>query len=501
MAQVKVPGTICTRGGIYHLKIRLPAHLQPLYGGKEFIEASTKSRNPTDARVRVAEKRVEMDRLSRLDAETRAKIIGAGGIRAFEAQHAHDLKGAAFRQAGALTEAEFIGIGYNDDEAIVEVVKGQRIDAKLDAGLADNERTLRAAGTGISPQFARGLNDLAMAYVDYNNFGSDNAQRSQFLYTAKLFVEAMGDVDVDKLTPVHLHDFLTLAQRLPVANRKEVKGLPARDAIAIAEANDLPRISAQTLGYHLYRLKKLSAYATVRQALPIDPWAGVKAPKPPKKKHAQQAEEDRKPFTGEQVAQIIAAAQARYDRRTIDYWGPILAAFHGLRIEEATQILTSDVVTVGGTPCVKITDADDLQKGKNKAAIRTLPIHPEVLAMGFLDMVEARKRSSNYPLLFQHHGRGERLYERELSARGRLAEAYGQRFGRFLTGLGIDDSRFVFHSFRHRWEDCARAVTMNEEVRRTLSGRKREGSEADYGDGVPVPVLLEAISKINPVKA
>ncbi|OWY13526.1 hypothetical protein B6V73_17205 [Thioclava sp. JM3] len=496
MTQTKVSGTIL-RGGIYHLKIRVPAPLQPLYGGKEFLEGSTRSRNRKDAELRVSEARLEMDRLGKLDRETFDKIARAGGIRAFEAAHSRDLIGAAFRKS-SLSESEMIEMGYSEEEAIVEAVKGGRIDTKLDAELADSERTLRKAGAQVATQYARSLEDVAADFVAYNNYQSGDAMRAQMLFTAKLFVEAMGEIPADKLTTAHLHDFMHRAKKLPIANRKEVKGLPFDDAITIADAKGLPRISDKTLGYHLWRLKRLSAFAVERGNMTSDPWASVKPPRTARKSHAAKKEEKRQPFNGEQIALIIDAARQKYDRRTIDYWGPIFTAYYGFRIEEITQVFTSDIVTVDDLPCIRISDAERWQKVKNPNAIRTLPIHPAILEMGFLDMVEERRNTSDSPLLFMHHGRGDQLYEREPSTRGRLAEAYGQRFGRFLDLLGINDPRFVFHSFRHRWEDCARWAQLPEEHQKTIAGRARNGSGAGYGHGVPVPLLLPSVSAINP---
>ena len=56
----------------------------------------------------------------------------------------------------------------------------------------------------------------------------------------------------------------------------------------------------------------------------------------------------------------------------------------------------------------------------------------------------------------------------------------------------------MFHSFRHGWQDCARAAMLREEHMLTLAGRKRNGSAAGYGEGVPVKLMLESLQKTDP---
>ena len=91
------------------------------------------------------------------------------------------------------------------------------------------------------------------------------------------------------------------------------------------------------------------------------------------------------------------------------YWIPLLCLYHGLRVREATQIRVPDIV-LGEPPLLKIQveeeseNANDTQSAiparhvKNEATKRAVPIHPILLELGFMTMVnEAKSRGMNSP--------------------------------------------------------------------------------------------------------
>lgn len=74
-------------------------------------------------------------------------------------------------------------------------------------------------------------------------------------------------------------------------------------------------------------------------------------------------------------------------------WGAVLGLYSGARVAEVGQLSLADFITVDGVPCMRFTDEGDGQSLKNDASIRTVPLHPDLLALGVLDRVATLKKA------------------------------------------------------------------------------------------------------------
>jgi integrase len=106
----------------------------------------------------------------------------------------------------------------------------------------------------------------------------------------------------------------------------------------------------------------------------------------------------------------------------LHYWGPLLGLFHGLRLGEIAGLLVRDVAEEGGEPILLLRDGK--RPLKTKAARRDLPLHPELIRLGFPDFVERRRKETagEEELLFS----GQKAYARNQWGRG-LGEWFGRR--------------------------------------------------------------------------
>lgn len=99
---------------------------------------------------------------------------------------------------------------------------------------------------------------------------------------------------------------------------------------------------------------------------------------------------------------------------------------------------------------------------KTRTSQRVVPVHPQLITLGFLKYVEARRRESETAWLFP-------TVAPEM--KGSLS-AWSKWWGRYLRNhVGIDDPNKVFHSFRHGFQDALRRTTPDEELRDALTGR------------------------------
>jgi hypothetical protein len=79
------------------------------------------------------------------------------------------------------------------------------------------------------------------------------------------------------------------------------------------------------------------------------------------------------------------------------YWVPLVALFSDARLNELEQLEVTDVQEGTGVTVLKITtlwdgdDPGDEKLIKTVAGERIVPIHPELMRLGFLDYVKQRR--------------------------------------------------------------------------------------------------------------
>lgn len=195
------------------------------------------------------------------------------------------------------------------------------------------------------------------------------------------------------------------------------------------------------------------------------------------------------------------------------YWVPLLCLYQGFRVREPLQLLVTDIKT-GTHPLIKIQveyedpAANELPERslKNTATHRTVPVHPVLLELGFMDFVEIAKQ----------RGRASPLFPSalpELSSKHPMwGRAYEQRFVPFVRDELRFGTGFGNHSFRHALEDSIRAAQAEAMwpagLGQFYSGRKMPrdkdkehfrhvGSELVYGNGYDPTRILRYIEKIQ----
>lgn len=93
------------------------------------------------------------------------------------------------------------------------------------------------------------------------------------------------------------------------------------------------------------------------------------------------------------------------DERPSRYWIPIIAAYSGMRMEEIAQLTRSDLQVIEGVLCFNINDDGD-KKLKTLNSARIVPVHSELLRLGFKRIFEGREESERlFPDLSKTNGK------------------------------------------------------------------------------------------------
>ncbi|MER2264313.1 DUF6538 domain-containing protein [Methylobacterium oxalidis] len=197
----------------------------------------------------------------------------------------------------------------------------------------------------------------------------------------------------------------------------------------------------------------------------------------------------RKSYSDEEAATILAAAllpiAGRRSPTTIlaCRWIPWICATTGARVTEVAQLRRQDIGLSERTrrfplriPVIRFT----LEAGPQKTAERVVPVHPDLVALGFLDFVEGTT--------------GERLFVDPERARRRpdvsgLTKSAGKSvasWARSVVGSTVVQPN---HAWRHRFNTLSNQAHVHPEFRDVITGHVPATVGAAYGDMHPALLL------------
>ncbi|CAD0363442.1 MULTISPECIES: site-specific integrase [Xanthomonas] len=145
-------------------------------------------------------------------------------------------------------------------------------------------------------------------------------------------------------------------------------------------------------------------------------------------------------------------------------WASLLGLYTGARASEVGQLLIKDVFEEDGIPCVRISDEGEHQKVKTEVSLRTVPLHPELLKMGFLDWVDGKRKAGD-----------TRLFS---AAKATAVNGQGnwitKAFSRHLAevGKGWEPAKRGFHSLRKTFIQELQGAGVVSELRAQIVGHE-----------------------------
>ena len=196
-----------------------------------------------------------------------------------------------------------------------------------------------------------------------------------------------------------------------------------------------------------------------------------------------QSHELKRLFTSEKFRQPSTGSQQE------DYWIPLLLLHSGARPSEICQLRCQDVVSVQGVMCLRISNEGEGQSVKTANAIRHVPLHSRLLALGWMRYVQ-RRRKQGQTQLFDCKPTGKY---------GEWSKNFEQRFNRYLHQLGFAaGQRPTAYSFRHTVIDELKRREVPEYVTAELVGQSRKGiTYGHYGKAAPVSQLKQVVEMLD----
>ncbi|WP_246525589.1 site-specific integrase [Thalassovita aquimarina] len=304
-----------------------------------------------------------------------------------------------------------------------------------------------------------------------------------------ILVEHFGpDRLLGTITKQDANEVKKVLQALPASRNTKPK-LKAMPLMQVIQEPGHNKIAPKTINSHIQMFKSFFDWAERHGHTPHTLFDSMKVAK------AKNSKTERKPFSPDQACLLyneLTENPSGLVRIDSHKWGMLLGMFTGARLNEICQLDVSDVQVNGDIWFLNITDeGDDNKRLKTTAGRRKVPLHSELISIGFLDFVESRKS-------------GMRLFsDYSYSANG----GYGRNLGRwcnesFLPKLGMKEPGLVFHSLRHTVVTRLSQASVPEPIIQCLVGHARSGvtQEVYNREGFTLVQLQEAVDCLAPHK-
>jgi hypothetical protein len=362
--------------------------------------------------------------------------------------------------------------------------------------LFDPGRPVKETFGKVAEQYQR----LVEEDADINGLGAKGLDRQRA--TIALIREIVGDqTQIDAIDYDACLRARTVLARLPANRTKLYPDLPIDQAIARAEKDGKPLLAPVTQERYLGALRDILDLAAKKRLISVNPAEGLK----PIKRDAVAASEKRKPFTLQQIADFFksgfyaeCAKQSpafAHDKQGWRFWLPLLCLFLGARPNEMAQMHVADLKrTQKGTWYLDIEGTADEEDSngasktlKTVTSRRKIPLHPELIKIGFVQFVEQRKKVSGDP----------RLFLLVPDKYGNHASYPLKRFrDAYLPDATKLEARQTFYSFRHSWRDALRRIKAPDSTLVGVGGWSQAISD-NYGDKLNPDFQIEIIKKIS----
>lgn len=311
------------------------------------------------------------------------------------------------------------------------------------------------------------------------------------------FVELHGNVALHRLTRDLATKHRTALAKLP-AKGKGTRGLTAPQLIAKADKEGLPRLSEATIRNRLRALSAILSYGVALGWVQENPIiaGGVGRAAAKAATRRQEGAGRRKHYTEEELTIIFAnpsddARQwkpPRADFGAAWQWLPLLLYYTGARREELAQLKVADVrrdIAAGWfLSILEVDDSDGGRTVKTAGSRRQIPLHPDLIARGFLDYAQGLPASGHlFPKLAPDR-------------RGFYGTNFGKRWAVYLRDvLKLDSPASPSHGFRHTFKTLCRKVGIPEDVHDAITGHVGGSTIARGYGAMPLMRMAEEIRR------
>ncbi len=171
------------------------------------------------------------------------------------------------------------------------------------------------------------------------------------------------------------------------------------------------------------------------------------------------------------------------------FWSPLMALIGGGREEEILQLSPDDFETSGGIHYYRLRDTAG-NSIKSDAGVRVIPVHPELVRLGLIKLVELRRRQGE-PRLFPELKRGKH--------KETFTELFTKEFTKYRQAHGVYWRGLDFHALRTTFHHALMDNRVPGYIKRALMGHEGldEGEKSYAQGGIAIKTLYNVVSEIR----
>jgi len=320
----------------------------------------------------------------------------------------------------------------------------------------------------------------------------------------RTFVELVGaGFPIAKIGKVEVREWKQLLMKYPVkaTETKAFEGMTIQQIVKANETVGKPQISDRTVNRYLSSLSAFLSWAVENGYVERNPVEGLMLKKEAKSKTL--------PFKTDQLQTLFnspwfAGCKSGTEWRNVAkpgdflirdhrFWVPLIMLFSGARPGEIGQLAVNDVRQEHGHWIMHITtEGDETDEGKSvktEGSMRVVPVHPELIRLGFI-RYHAKRVTEDGTQLFPGAVR---------NSRGQMMADVSREFGRYLEKIGLKQGRGLsLYSFRHGAADALRRAGYLDNQFGFILGHAEPSMTGRYGI-MPQGMLEERVKLVNAI--
>ncbi|WP_439816956.1 tyrosine-type recombinase/integrase [Zavarzinia sp. CC-PAN008] len=352
-----------------------------------------------------------------------------------------------------------------------------------ESGQAVTGESFRSTG---SPDAHRPLSAL-LSLFQSERVATVATKREQVV-AVRMFEDFLaGPKSVAEITKNDLISYKRFLLQVPTNAAKRFPGKSLREAV---EANDrraapFERLSPGTINDKwLAHLKALLAWCVSNGIIADNPGAGVTVDR-----GRGQQKQARTAFSPDQLKAIFSMDLFTQPVKGTHAWALLLALYTGARAGELGQLEVADVIEVEGVACIRVHDEGEGRSVKTNASRRLIPLHSDLIRLGFLNYVTALKVAKQ-----------KRVFPDWLPVG--TAHSYANSLPRWFNRtvcaqLNIDPKRTPFHAFRHTCKTRLAMAGVPRQLSDQITGHIDGSVAARYEHAGSITQLASAINCLS----
>lgn len=219
---------------------------------------------------------------------------------------------------------------------------------------------------------------------------------------------------------------------------------------------------------------------------------------------------DKQDLSVEQLLALFSGPVHRRNFRPVGgageaaFWMPILGYSLGFRMAELAQLSVNEVLLRDGVWCIWVTTSvvdgepttDEMTSSERELQLvnslktaqsrRIVPIHPEVLRLGFIEFVQWTRMQGSTQL----------FRDIRADSKGSMSGNFSAWYLRYLETVKIKRPGVDWVSFRHTFKTACRGIKMPQDLADYLEGHAADRDSQEYGRFMP-KTLLDLISVVE----